>query len=69
MTLHCFDHPASKSNEDHARSDENFNIIAPCVMSQADIDIVMQSPLIVRQFWLDSFSMTQKPEGMLATKL
>ena len=36
-------------------------------MSQADIDIVKQSSMIVRQFWLESFSMTQK--GMLVTKL
>ena len=67
MALHCFDYPGSKSNEDHALHEEIFNIIAPCVMSQADIDVAMQSPLTVRQLWSESFSMTQK--GMLMTKL
>ena len=28
MALHSFDYPGSKSNEDHARSQENFDIIA-----------------------------------------
>ena len=36
-------------------------------MSQADIDIVKQSPMTVRQLWLETLSMTQK--GMLVTKL
>ena len=67
MALHGFDYPGSKSNEDHARRQEIFDIIAPCVMSQADIDIVKKSPITVRQLWLESFSMTQK--GMLVTKL
>ena len=67
MALHCFDYPGSKSYEDYALREKIFNIIAHCVMSQADIDVVMQSPLTVRQLWLESFSMTQK--GMLATKL
>ena len=67
MAVHGFDYPGSKSNEDHARRQEIFDIIAPCVMSQADIDIVKQSPMTVRQLWLETLSMTQK--GMLVTKL
>ena len=51
MTVYGFDYTGSKSNEDHARREEIFNIIAPCVMSQADIDIVMQSPRTMRQLW------------------
>ena len=49
MALHSFDYPGSKSNEDHALSEEIFHIIAPCVMLQAEIDFDRQSPLIVRQ--------------------
>ena len=33
---------------------ENFNILAHCVVSQADIYIVKQSPLTVRQLWSES---------------
>ena len=40
MALNGFYYPGSKNNDDHARSEEIFDVIAPCVMSQADIDIV-----------------------------
>ena len=52
MALQGFDYPGFKSNEDHAQQrwrQEIFDIIALCVMSEADIDIVKLSPMTVRQ--------------------
>ena len=70
MALHCFDYPGSKSNEDHAWSQEIFVIISLRVMSQGDIDTVKQSPMTMRQLWslwLEFFLIMQK--GMVVTKL
>ena len=41
MALHGFDYPDAKRNEDHAGRLEIFDIITPCAMSQADIDIAI----------------------------
>ena len=67
MSLFGYDVPSGKNQVAIGRRRKIFEIIAPYVMSQNDIDVVREKPLLLRDIWLES--MANSARTMLNSKL
>ena len=67
MSLYGFDVPCGRNSKATARRKKIFDIIAPYVMSQEDIDAVAERPVLLRDLWLESLANTHRT--MLHSKL
>ena len=60
MALFGMDIPLGRGPEDALRREEVFEIIAPYVLSDSDMEAVRQTPGPIRDLWLQSFTSAQK---------
>ena len=56
MSMFGFDVPCGRNQVAASRRKRIFDVIAPYVMSQEDIDTVASRPAYLRDLWLESFA-------------
>jgi hypothetical protein len=67
MSMFGFDVPCGRNQVAASRRKKIFDVIAPYVMSQEDIDTVASRPAYLRDLWLESFANAART--MLSSKL
>ena len=67
MSLYGFEVPCGKNTLATAKRKRIFDIIAPYVMSQDDLELVAERPVMIRDLWLESLANTHRT--MLLSKL